>query len=149
MGRRTTIEHRFVESAPEQLEDGILYVSIKYKTALQRCLCGCGNEVVTPIRPTDWTLSFDGNSVSLDPSIGNWGLPCRSHYWIEKNMVRWAAAWSKKEIEEGRDYDRLAKSHYYVEGTERPNSQQRESQFSGTPPSSAKKAASHRPGKKP
>jgi Family of unknown function (DUF6527) len=33
---------------------------------------------------------FDGRSISLDPSIGNWGFQCRSHYWIKNNRVVWA-----------------------------------------------------------
>ena len=55
-------------------------------------------------------LTFDGETVSLHPSIGNWGLACRSHYWIEKNKVRWAAACSQRRIEAGRAADRAARS---------------------------------------
>jgi len=34
--------------------------------------------VVTPLSPTGWSLIFDGETVSLYPSIGNWNFPCRS-----------------------------------------------------------------------
>jgi hypothetical protein len=37
--------------------------------------------------------------VSLDPSIGNWSFPCRSHYWIRNNKVRWAENWSQARID--------------------------------------------------
>ncbi|WP_417924835.1 DUF6527 family protein [Collimonas pratensis] len=30
-------------------------------------------------RGDDWSLTYDGKTVSLDPSIGNWSLPCRAH----------------------------------------------------------------------
>jgi hypothetical protein len=72
--------------------------------------------VVTPISPTDWKLIFDGKSVSLYPSIGNWGFKCRSHYWIRNNQVEWALQMSQDEIEDGRAHDRLAKELYFGSG---------------------------------
>jgi hypothetical protein len=41
----------------------------------------------SPLSPTDWKLTFDGVSVSLHPSDGNWSFPCRSHYRIEYNRA--------------------------------------------------------------
>ncbi|MFG3301452.1 DUF6527 family protein [Micromonospora chersina] len=90
MTRQTIIEHRFVDSAPDVLDDGVLYVSIRYATALHLCPCGCGSEVVTPISRKGWSLTFDGVSVTLHPSVGNWNYPCRSHYWIRLNRIEWA-----------------------------------------------------------
>ena len=87
------VQHRFVEFIPDELEDGILYISLKYCTAIHKCVCGCGNEVVTPISPTDWRLTFDGKTISLYPSIGNWNFECKSHYWITNNKVRFASKW--------------------------------------------------------
>ena len=87
------MKHKFVEFIPDQLEDGILYVSITYATVLHKCACGCGNEVVTPLSPSDWQLTFNGEAISLFPSIGNWSFPCRSHYWIRKNEVVWVEDW--------------------------------------------------------
>ncbi|SRR5258707_10420931 len=113
MTRHQTIRHEFVEYVPSLLEEGVLYISIPYATATHRCLCGCGNEIVTPLSPTDWSLVFDGVSVSLDPSIGNWSLACESHYWIERNRVRWAPKWSREQIREGREQDSRAKYTYY------------------------------------
>jgi len=115
MKRRLTVTHQFVNYVPERLDDGVLYVSIEYATVVHRCLCGCGEEIVTPLTPTDWELSFDGESISLAPSIGNWNLPCRSHYWIAKNRVRWAGRWSQSEIDQGRRLDRAAKTTHYGE----------------------------------
>jgi len=87
------MKHKFVEFIPDQLEDGILYVSIVYATVLHKCACGCGNEVVTPLSPSDWQLTFNGETISLFPSIGNWSFPCRSHYWIRKNEAVWVKDW--------------------------------------------------------
>lgn len=83
------LRHEFVEFIPRELEQGVLYISILHTSAIHLCACGCGLEVVTPIRPTEWKLLFDGETVSLKPSIGNEDFPCESHYWIENDRIRW------------------------------------------------------------
>lgn len=113
MKKRTQLDHQFVEFIPDRLEEGILYVSIAFATSAHKCCCGCGSEVTIPLSPTDWQLMFDGRSVSLQPSIGNWSLACQSHYWIRNDKVVWARQWSKEEIERGRIQDRRAKKVYY------------------------------------
>jgi hypothetical protein len=113
MNRRAVLIHEFVENFPNELKDGMIYVSIPFATAAHRCCCGCGEEVITPLSRTDWKLTFDGESISLDPSIGNWNFACKSHYWIIRNTVKWARRWSQKEIETGRVHDRLAKKRYF------------------------------------
>lgn len=108
-----TIQHKFVEFIPDVIEEGILYISIEYCTAIHKCVCGCGNEVVTPLSPTDWEITFNGKTVSLDPSIGNWNFKCKSHYWIKKNKIRFARRWKDWEIEEGRKEDAENKEKYF------------------------------------
>jgi hypothetical protein len=116
MKREIALKHEFVEFIPDKLDDGMVYVSIPYATVAHKCCCGCGTEVVTPLSPTDWKLMFDGETVSLDPSIGNWSFACKSHYWIRRNKVKWAARWSQEEIEAVRSHERLAKESYYGTG---------------------------------
>lgn len=113
MKKRTRLRYEFVEFIPDTLEEDTLYVSIAFATAVHKCCCGCGSEVTTPISPTDWQLIFDGRSVSLQPSIGNWSLTCRSHYWIRRDEVVWAPAWSKEQIDSGRIQDHRAKREYF------------------------------------
>lgn len=113
MSAVSRLRHEFVEYIPEGPENGVLYVSMPYATAVHNCCCGCGREVVTPFSPTDWKLLFDGESVSLTPSIGNWSFDCQSHYWIERDVVRWAGRWSREEVEAGRRRDQIAKAHQY------------------------------------
>lgn len=115
MTRQTRLRHEFVEAVPEELEDGVLYVSMLFATAVHRCCCGCGSEVVTPFSPTDWSLTFDGRSVSLSPSIGNWSFACRAHYWIDKGGVRWAGQWSPGEVTAGRRRDASAKERQFAD----------------------------------
>lgn len=111
--RASRVAYRFVEDVPRQIQGGILYISTTYATAMHRCACGCGAEVVTPLSPTDWSLIFDGESISLTPSIGNWAFPCRSHYWIDRGEVVWAGDMSDRVIELGRARDRNLKKTYY------------------------------------
>lgn len=111
--RFSQLNPRFVETIPEAIEPGVLYVSMSLASAIHLCACGCGQEVITPLSPTDWKLYFDGENVSLEPSIGNWGFPCRSHYWIRGGNVGWAGSVSAKKIEVGRLDDRQRKSIYH------------------------------------
>jgi len=110
----THIKYMFVEHIPDKLNDGMLYVSTTFATAVHKCCCGCGQEVVTPLSPTDWRIIFDGDSISLDPSIGNWSFPCKSHYWIEHGFIIWAGHWTQEEINAGRARDKWAKEKYFV-----------------------------------
>jgi hypothetical protein len=105
----------FVEFIPAQPATGDLYISIPYATSTHLCACGCGERVVTPLTPTDWKLIFDGETVSLSPSIGNWSFSCQSHYWIRGNRVAWAPKWSRHQIELNRANDRHLKSRTYAE----------------------------------
>ena len=113
MSRRREIRHEFVEFVPAELAEGVLYVSLEYGTASHLCCCGCGNKVVTPLSPTDWRMIFDGESVSLDPSIGNWSFDCQSHYWIARGKIRWTTNWSREQIGEGRQWDAASKKAYF------------------------------------
>lgn len=112
--QKLKLTHRFVETMPENLESGILYISMKYSTVAHKCCCGCGNEVITPITPTDWKLLYNGESISLDPSIGNWNFECKSHYWIKNSLIHWAAMWTDEEIQTGRIEDLRKKGEFFA-----------------------------------
>jgi hypothetical protein len=103
----------FVEFIPEVLEVGKIYISQTYATAVHKCCCGCGHKVVTPLSPTGWKLTVDGEYVSLHPSIGNWGFACESHYWIKRNVIHWSYQMSQQEIEAGRRHDAKMKERYF------------------------------------
>lgn len=111
--RHTYLKQRFVDYIPESLESGVLYISMEYATAVHRCCCGCGEEVVTPFTPTDWKMTFDGETVSLSPSIGNWNFTCRSHYFIRRGQVIRASNWDEKQVKDNRQEDNAAKEGYY------------------------------------
>jgi len=102
--RVTEIVPEFVTSFPAELEPGQLYVSAQFSTVAHLCACGCGREVITPLSPQQWVLTFDGR-VSMRPSIGNWALPCQSHYVIRRGEIRWAGSMSKDAIHANREAD--------------------------------------------
>lgn len=80
---------KFLDNIPNELDEGVLYISMKYHTTAHLCACGCGEKVVNPLnRKYGWTLTFDGQRVSLSPSIGNYQFPCCSHYYIKLRRTR-------------------------------------------------------------
>lgn len=122
MTRIAQLRPEFVEHIPEVLQDGVLYVSMTFATAMHQCCCGCGREVVTPLSPTDWEITYNGASISLSPSIGNWSFECQSHYWIDQGRIRWAGRWTPERIALGRAAARAAKDAHF--GQVKPPSMQ-------------------------
>lgn len=98
----TSIAQEFVDSMPPELQPGVLYISIHFRTTMHLCACGCGNDVVLPLRPSAWSLTYDGESISMSPSVGNWSFACRSHYWIRSGRIDWARDWSNEQVAAGR-----------------------------------------------
>jgi len=101
---------QFVEHFPDRLEPGELYLAMEFATAAHLCACGCGSKVITPFSPTDWQMYFDGEAVSLKPSIGNWSFKCRSHYWVRSGRIEWAGNMSQEAINAGRKRDAEVKA---------------------------------------
>lgn len=112
---------RFVEDVPEVLEPGFIYISIEHATMAHLCACGCVSEVVLPLSPVDWRFTWNGEQISVAPSVGSWSLPCRSHYIITGGRVRWADDWSDEDVAAGRSRDRRIKQQrYYADPVAEP-----------------------------
>ena len=97
---------------------------------------------MTPLSPTDWKLIFDGESISLDPSIGNRSFARKSHYWIRRNKVRWDDRWSQDEIDAVRFHERLVKENYYA--SEKQNATSRAGKAPKDQPAQVKAGKSRR-----
>lgn len=102
----TALSPQFVEYVPRVLEEGVLYVSLQYATSVHKCACGCGSKVTLPISPARWRFLWDGERISLWPSVGNWSFKCESHYWIRENRIEWAPQMSRRTIDANRARDR-------------------------------------------
>jgi hypothetical protein len=109
-----TIALERVKYIPRELSPGILYVSIEYAVAGHLCACGCGNKVMTPLNPAEWTFSERNGRSTLDPSIGNWQLSCRSHYVISDGGIKWAGQWSDAQVVAGRRAEEQRRKVYYA-----------------------------------
>lgn len=110
------IEHFSLQSVrymPKLLEPGILYVSEEFHTAAHLCACGCGQKVRTPLGPTEWTVKAASLGPSLRPSVGNWQLPCKSHYLITNGSVQWSNQWTENQIRAGLEREHERRSAYY------------------------------------
>ncbi|HEX5538834.1 MAG TPA: DUF6527 family protein [Methylophilaceae bacterium] len=130
--KASKIKPVFVEFIPRDIEEGVLYISETYKTASHKCACGCGSRVVTPLSPADWRVIKNNDLVSLHPSIGNWNFPCRSHYWIRDNQIRWDAPLSEKQITRVQYRDRIDKERYIAQVNRKKEEQKK--QMPGEPP---------------
>jgi hypothetical protein len=109
-----TIALQRVKYMPRELSPGILYVSGEYAVAGHLCACGCGNKVITPLCPAEWTFSERNGRPTLRPSIGNWQLPCRSHYVIADGGIQWAGQWSDAQVVAGRRAEEQRRQAYYA-----------------------------------
>jgi hypothetical protein len=106
-----TVHH--VKYMPKDLCQGILYVSKEYAVAGHLCACGCGAKVITPLGPAEWAYSEPNERPTLYPSIGNWQMPCRSHYFITDGQIQWAGQWSDAQIAAGRSAEAQRRQAYY------------------------------------
>lgn len=98
---------------PKELNPGVLYVSEEFGAAAHLCACGCGSKIRTPLGPTEWTVEEAPGGPTLTPSIGNWQLPCQSHYWIYEGEIRWAEKWTPAQIEAGRRREKKRRHAHY------------------------------------
>jgi hypothetical protein len=102
-----------VRYMPKELNPGVLYVSEEFGAAAHLCACGCGSKIRTPLGPTEWTFEETDNGPTLHPSIGNWQIPCQSHYWIIRGEVIWSTKWTPEQIEAGRHGEEERRHAYY------------------------------------
>lgn len=103
-----------VQYMPNVLEPGVLYLAAEFDIAAHLCACGCGTKVTTPLGPTEWRVTETGTGPSLFPSIGNWQLPCRSHYLITGGKTQWAGQWTEAQIDAGRSGEQRRREAYYA-----------------------------------
>ena len=113
MPKLTQIQLVRVHYVPKVLEPGLLYVSEEFGAVVHLCACGCGAKVSTPLGPTEWSLHESDEGPSLRPSVGNWQLPCQSHYWIDAGRIVWSGKWTREQIDDGRRREVIRRQVYY------------------------------------
>lgn len=113
------IDVTHVQYIPKELEPQTLYVSDEYQVAVHLCPCGCGTKVTTPLGENEWTLTENAGKATLFPSLGNWELPCKSHYWVKKGRIIWSYQWTEEQIEAGRKAEEKARITHFSKTAER------------------------------
>lgn len=113
MSRIDRVTFEFVDLLPPNLVDGVVYISIEHRTIVHNCCSGCGERVVNGIGPAEWKVVFDGETISLHPSIGNGALACNSHYWIRNNRVVWARTLTAEQTRKSQLSDRDDIAEHY------------------------------------
>ncbi|MCZ8195628.1 MAG: DUF6527 family protein [Aquidulcibacter sp.] len=98
---------------PSSLEPGVLYVSLAYSTAAHLCACGCNSKIRTPLGPTEWSFADDSEGPTLTPSVGNWQLPCKSHYVLTGGNILWSGQWTEDQVLAGRNHEMRVRQKYY------------------------------------
>ncbi len=89
---RPKIDYFFVNEIPElsSIKSNTVYIDIEHNVCSHLCPCGCNEEIITPLsRNHGWTLTYDGDCISLSPSIGNGAYNCKSHYFIKNSKIIW------------------------------------------------------------
>ena len=102
-----------VKYLPQELDSGILYFSKKFGVAGHLCPCGCGNKIITPLGGTEWHLKIKNDKPTLYPSLGNWQLSCRSHYWIIDGEIEWSYEWDDDQIKRGKNAEDMRRKTYF------------------------------------
>lgn len=93
--KRVPVTPKYVEVIPDfkTFEDNVIYISKKYGSTVHKCLCGCGEKTVLPINniingeDLGWQMFEDEKGLTFTPSVGNYQLPCKSHYVIQKGVA--------------------------------------------------------------
>lgn len=90
-----------VMELPKSVNDmkpGILYLKHNNDGTYESfhlCPCGCGEPVYLQYGGKGWDLKFSSvgaeglSSVTINPSIGCFDIPCKSHYFIRNNKIVW------------------------------------------------------------
>ena len=72
---------------------------MKYAICGHLCACGCGEKVITPLSPKQWKIAYNGEDVTLYPSIGNYAFACQSHYFLTNGNIIWVG---ERDVEKGK-----------------------------------------------
>lgn len=98
---------------PQDLEQGNFYYSEEFSSSTHLCACGCGQKVSFPIKKGEWRLREYKGKFWVWPSVGSRSLPCRSHYVISGNRLKWCPPMSDHEADFSFRRDRAHRARLY------------------------------------
>lgn len=85
--------YQLVDRIPKQMEQGVVYHTEEFELAGLLCAYGCGHRI-TLIVPDSHRVWDDGGYATIQPSVGVFDAPCKSHYVIRAGNVGWLPAFS-------------------------------------------------------
>lgn len=85
--------YRLVNRIPKQMEESIVYHTEEFELAGLLCACGCEHRI-TLIVPESHRVWDEGGYATIQPSVGVFDAPCKSHYVIRAGNVQWLPAFS-------------------------------------------------------
>jgi hypothetical protein len=88
-----TFIYEAVERIPNQLSEGVVYHTRKFKLAALLCACGCGHRVMLLV-PDSHQVTSENGLPTIRPSIAVCDGPCNSHYFVTAGKVEWLPAFT-------------------------------------------------------
>jgi len=85
--KKVKVKYKICKILPslKDMENNVVYISKKYLSTSHKCICGCGIQIHMGLMPNEWKYQIDSNNkISMQPSVGNYQIPCKSHYIFYK-----------------------------------------------------------------
>ncbi len=83
-----------IDEVPDRLGPAIYLVvrGGKPRWAVMSCPCRCGARIEVNLMTSQqpyWQITEEANTITLRPSLWRSHGTCRSHFFVERNNVRW------------------------------------------------------------
>lgn len=82
-----------VERIPNEMREGVVYHTHKFKLAALLCACGCRHRVMLLV-PDSHQVTSQNGLATIRPSIAVCDGSCKSHYVITAGQVEWLPAFT-------------------------------------------------------
>ena len=88
-----TYIYEAVERIPNQMREGVVYHTHKFKLAALLCACGCRHRVMLLV-PESHQVTSENGLATIRPSIAVCDGRCKSHYFVTAGQVEWLPAFT-------------------------------------------------------
>lgn len=88
-----TYVYEAVERIPDQLREGVVYHTQRFKLAAFLCACGCRHRVSLLV-PDSHQVTSQSGLATIRPSIAVCDGYCKSHYLVTAGQVEWLPAFT-------------------------------------------------------
>lgn len=98
--KKVPVTPEYTEHLPnvKDMEETVIYISLKYGVSGHRCLCGCGELTILPLNKREdseevknhgWNMTDTDGKLTFTPSVGNFSgeSPYHAHYIITNGIA--------------------------------------------------------------